>query len=170
LNQSLLIIKENSLDMPVTLRPVTPEDEEFLLQLYASIRADELELAPWNDAQREAFVRMQFAAQQHHYRTHNPEATHDIILLDAQAIGRLYVARREREIRILDITILPEHRSKGIGTPLIKDLMTEATHAGLPLNIFVESFNPSHHLFERLGFSKVEEDGINHLMQWQPGA
>jgi GNAT superfamily N-acetyltransferase len=153
--------------MSVTLRPVTPEDEEFLLQLYASIRASELAQVPWSDAQREAFVRMQFAAQQDHYRTHNPEATHDIIMLDADRIGRLYVARREREIRILDITILPEHRNKGIGTPLIKDLMAEATGAGLPLNIFVESFNPSHQLFERLGFLKVEDDGVNHLMEWR---
>lgn len=153
--------------MPVTLRRVMPEDEEFLLQLYASIRADELALAPWTDAQREAFVRMQFAAQQAHYRTHNPNATHDIILLDDQPVGRLYVARRDREIRILDITILPEHRNCGLGTPLIKSLIGEASRAGLPLNIWVESYNPSHRLFERLGFSVVEDDGVNHLMEWR---
>ena len=153
--------------MPVTLRPVTTEDEEFLLKLYSSVRAEEMAQVPWSDLQKEAFLRMQFAAQQLHYKQHNPTATHDIILLDGLAIGRLYVARREREIRILDITILPEHRSKGLGTPLIKDLMDEATRAGKPLNIWVEFFNPSHKLFERLGFLKVEDDRVNHLMEWR---
>src|SRR5205085_11432080 len=113
--------------MPVTLRPVTSEDEEFLLKLYSTVRAKELAQVPWSDLQKDAFLSMQFAAQQLHYKQHNPTATHDIILLDGLAIGRLYVARREREIRILDITILREHRSKGFWTALRKHVIVEAT-------------------------------------------
>jgi RimJ/RimL family protein N-acetyltransferase len=153
--------------MSVTLRPVESGDEAFLLQIYASARADELAQVPWSEAQRKAFLRLQFEAQQLHYRTHNPSATHDIILLNQRPIGRLYVARREREIRILDITILPEHRNQGLGTPIIKSLMKEAAGAGKPLTIYVESFNPSLRLFERLGFLKTEDDGINLLMEWR---
>jgi RimJ/RimL family protein N-acetyltransferase len=153
--------------MTATLRPVTPEDEAFLLEVYASTRAEELSRVPWDEAQREAFLKMQFAAQQLHYQTHNPRATHDLILHDAHAIGRLYVSRREREIRILDITLLPDYRNQGMGTPLIKELMTEAEQAGKPLTIYVESFNPSLRLFERLGFSKIEDDGVNYLMEWR---
>lgn len=163
--------KEETADQPapVTLRPAAAEDDAFLLQVYASVRADELAQVPWSDAQREAFLRMQFDAQLLHYRTHNPEATHDIILRGASAVGRLYVARRAGEIRILDITILPEHRNRGAGTYLLKELIAEADRAGLPLTIYVESFNPSHRLFERLGFSKIEDDGILHLMEWRQG-
>jgi RimJ/RimL family protein N-acetyltransferase len=156
--------------MTVTLRPVTPEDEEFLLQVYTSARAEELAQVPWSDSQREAFLRAQLAAQHAHYRQHNPAATHDLILLDGEAIGRLYVARREQETRILDITILHEYRNRGVGASLIKGLMEEAARARKPLNIYVEFYNPSYRLFERLGFSKVEragDDGINHLMEWR---
>jgi GNAT superfamily N-acetyltransferase len=155
--------------LPVALRAVTADDEAFLLNIYSIVRADELAQVPWTDAQREAFIKMQFDAQQDHYRAHNPDATHDLILLDAQPIGRLYVARRAKEIRILDITILPEHRDRGIGTSLIKGLMEEAGIAGKPLTIYVESFNPSHKLFDRLGFSMMEEDGILHLLEWRTG-
>ena len=154
-------------DIGARLRPVEPGDESFLLQAYASIRAAEMAQVPWSDEQREAFVRAQFAAQQLHYQTHNPNATHDIILREDQPVGRLYVSRREKEIRILDITILPEHRNQGLGTPLIENLMNEAAAAGKPLNIYVESFNPSLHLFERLGFHKAEDDGVNYLMEWR---
>lgn len=157
--------------MPVTLRPVAESDEAFLLKAYASARADELAQVPWSEAQREAFLKMQFDAQQLHYRTHNPNATHHIILLDTRAIGRLYVARREQEIRILDLTILPEYRNRGIGTLLIKDLMTEASSATKPLTIYVENYNPSYKLFKRLGFNKTEEDdGVNHLLEWRADA
>ena len=154
----------------VTLNPVTTEDEAFLYQVYAATRAEELAQVPWNEAQREAFLKMQFSAQQLHYRTYHPDSTHDIILLNSQPVGRLYVARSADGICLLDITILPEHRNKGIGTPLIKRLMDEAAEASQPLTIYVESFNPSRRLFERLGFSKIEEDGVNYLMQWRAGA
>lgn len=150
-----------------TLRPVGTADDSFLLKIYGSVRAAEMAQAPWSDEQKEAFLRMQFEAQQLHYRTHNPNSTHDIILLDGQPAGRLYVARREHEIRILDITILPQHRNQGVGTPFIENLMREAALEGKPLTIYVESFNPSLRLFKRLGFEKVEDDGINYLMQWR---
>lgn len=151
----------------VSLRPVTPEDEPFLFEVYASTRADEMALVPWNDAEREAFLKMQFAAQQSHYRKYNPGAAHDIIIQGSTPVGRLYVARREDELHILDITVLPAYRNKGIGTPLIKRLMDEAAATGKPLTIYVESFNPSQRLFGRLGFLKLKDDGVNCLMAWR---
>ena len=48
--------------------------------------------------------------------------------------------------------------------------MIEAGRAGLPLNIYVESYNRSRGLFERLGFRKVdrpEDDGVNYLLEWR---
>lgn len=152
------------------LRPVTPEDEQFLYTVYATTRAQEMTYVPWDEAQKEAFLRMQFNAQQTHYRAENPDATHDIILLDSQPVGRLYVARDKDEIRILDVTILPEYRSRGLGTPLIRDLLEEAAREGKSLSIYVESYNPSRNLFERLGFAKVSDDGVNCLMEWRPGS
>ena len=56
----------------VTFRAVTPEDDELLHRVYAGTRADELAQTPWNDAQKEAFTRMQFQAQTVHYRQHHP--------------------------------------------------------------------------------------------------
>jgi ribosomal protein S18 acetylase RimI-like enzyme len=155
---------------PVTRRPVQEEDEPFLLKVYASTRADELALTPWDEAQREAFLKMQFTAQQMHYRNYYPGATHEIILLKDQPVGRLYVVEEDENFQILDITILPEHRSAGTGTPILKDIQAKAAKAGKSVGIYVESFNPSLRLFERLGFSKVEENGIHFLMVWRPGA
>jgi len=151
----------------VTLRPVRPDDEAFLLEVYASARADELAGAEWDDAQREMFLRLQFAAQQEHYQSHYPEADHQLILRDGRMIGRIYVARLTHEIRILDIALLPEHRNSGIGTSMINAFQSEASKAGKPVRIYVESFNPSLRLFERLGFSSVQDIGTHLLMEWR---
>ena len=152
----------------VTFRPVTADDEPFLIRVYGSTRLEELALTNWDDALRDAFVQMQFAAQQAHYRQTYPNGEHLIILLDGEPVGRLYVAEIEAEIRIIDITMLPEHRKAGIGTPIIRQLMEEAAAIEKPLRIYVESFNPSQRLFERLGFVKVDESGYSYLLAWRP--
>lgn len=151
----------------ITFRPAISNDELFLLDVYGSTRQEELALTDWDDARRDAFVKIQFDAQRSHYRQYYPEGEHLIILVEGNQIGRLYIADLKEEISILDISLLPQHRNAGIGTPIIRELMAEAALTGKPLRIYVESFNPSLRLFERLGFVKLSEAGYNYLMEWQ---
>ena len=153
----------------ITLRPVSAEDERFLLEVYGSTREDELNLTNWSHRERQVFIEMQFAAQQQYYRSRFPEAEHSIILLNDRRAGRLYVARSEEEIRILDIAIAVEHRNTGIGTSVLRGLMAEAAKTEKPVRIYVERFNPSLRLFERMGFSSVENTHSHFLMEWRPG-
>ena len=153
--------------MAVSLRPVAPDDGLLLYKLYASTRAFELSFVPWSDSQKEAFLTAQLSAQQRHYQDYYPGSEHKIILSDEEPIGRLYVARETDEIKILDITILPERRGAGIGTPIIKGLMQEAESLDVPLTIYVETHNPSGRLFDRLGFVPKENDGLNILFEWR---
>jgi len=150
----------------ITLRPVEPADEAFLLEVYGSTRAEEMALLPWSEEQKNAFVLGQFNAQQQHYQKIYPDANHDIILANDREVGRLYVARLDAEIRIVDVTLLPRERNSGIGTLLLRRLMAESARLSKPLRIYVESFNPSMRLFERLGFLPTEEHGIHLLMEW----
>ena len=152
----------------ITLRPVGTDDHDFLVEVYGSTRAEELALVPWTAEQQQAFVQSQFAAQQNHYAKKYPAASHDIIVSDNQRVGRLYVARLDQEIRIVDITLLPAERNAGIGSYLIKQLLDEANRSGKITRIYVEEFNPSLRLFERLGFSPSEQHGIHLLMQCNP--
>lgn len=154
----------------VRLLPVQPDDEEFVYKVYASTRAAEMKLVPWSEAQQEAFVRMQFTAQQQHYAGYYPKAEHHVITLDDEPVGRIYINRDEKEIKILDVTILPEHRSGGIGTTLLKAILSEAAETNRCVDIYVESYSPALRLFERLGFSKIEDDEANALMRWCPAA
>lgn len=153
--------------MSITLRDVTPEDDAFLREVYASARALEMAVVPWSDEQKTAFLKLQFDAQDSYYRAQFPAAEFQVIMNNDAAVGRLYLLREGDEIRILDITILPDFRSQGIGTSLIKPLLDEAASGDKKVTIWVENFNPSQALFRRLGFSLVQEDGINQLLEFR---
>lgn len=151
----------------VSLRPVEPSDDAFLLDLYASTRTDELAQVPWTAEQKHAFLAQQFEAQQQAYHAYEG-ATFNMILEEGEPAGRLYVARWPAEIRIMDIVLLPGHRNRGIGSRLIRDLQAEAAATGQALTIHVERFNPAQRLYERLGFQiAAERDHVYLLMRWE---
>ena len=154
----------------MTLRPVEPGDEEFLYRVYASTREEELAQTGWDETQKAAFLRMQFDAQSSYYHEHYQEATFHVILSGDRPVGRLYVARWPEEIRIVDIAILPGHRGMGIGTRLLRDLISESEESGKPLSIHVERFNPALRLYERLGFRATADKGVYLLMERAPGS
>ncbi|HEY5885871.1 MAG TPA: GNAT family N-acetyltransferase [Pyrinomonadaceae bacterium] len=150
------------------LRPATVEDALLLFEIYASTRVEEMALVPWTSEQQHAFLKMQFESQQNYYAEKYPGASHDIIYLGGKAVGRIYVARLENEIRIVDVTLLLQHRGNGVGTYLITQLINEATTKVLPLRIYLETFNRSLKLFERLGFRQTTQQGMHILMEWMP--
>jgi ribosomal protein S18 acetylase RimI-like enzyme len=154
----------------VTLRPVDADDERFLLRVYAGTREEELAPVRWSAERKAAFVAHQFAAQSAHYAQHYAGLTADVILLGGVPAGRLLVARWAEEIRIVDISILPEFRGGGAGSVLLRELLAEAEAAGKRLSIHVERENRALGLYERLGFRPVGEHGVHLRMEWDPAA
>ena len=153
----------------IAFRPIRDGDEEFLYGVYASTRQEELAQTGWSEAQKTTFLRQQFDAQSSYYREHYRETSFDVILADGRPIGRLYVARWPEQIRIVDIALLPEYRGAGVGTALLRDLISESEASTKPLSIHVERFNPALRLYERLGFREVEDKGVYLLMQRATG-
>lgn len=156
---------DSSLQPSVSLRPVTEADHDFLAAVYASTRAEELLATDWTDEQKAQFCLMQFAAQDAHYRQHYTTAEYSVIEADGIPAGRLYVDRWTKEIRIMDIALLPEQRGRGIGTRLLLELIEEATRAKKLLSIHVERMNPALNLYRRLGFQMAEDKGVYLLME-----
>ena len=153
----------------VALRPVAPEDERLLLEIYAGTRADELAQIPWSEAQRDAFLGMQLAARDRAYRMYYPGLEDSVILLNGEAVGRLLVVRGDEEFRLADIALLPERRRAGIGTALVKGLIEEAGRENRPLRLQVEKSNaPALRLYERLGFATTGENDTHFQMEHRP--
>ena len=153
----------------LTFRDIADADLAFLARLYASTRARELAAFPWSEAEKAAFLDMQFRAQHAHYRKQYPGADRLVTMLAGEAIGRLYLERRPGQHDIIDIAFLPEHRGKGLGTALMRDLLDEAAEAGKAVSLHVETSNPAMRLYKRLGFSTEEDNGVYVSMRWRAG-
>ena len=155
--------------MPIDLWSVEEVgDEDFLFSVYASTRADEMARVDWTAEQQEAFLRMQFRAQTQFYTENYTGAEFQVITLNSQPIGRLYIHRRSDEIRIMDIALLPEFRGQGIGSTLLRDILEEGKNLNVAVTIHVEQFNPAMRLYQRMGFYPKEDKGVYLLMEWSP--
>ncbi len=141
-----------------------------MFEVYASTRQEELAVTGWSPAQVHAFLAQQFAAQHAHYQQHYAGAQFSVIMDGETPIGRLYVARWPREIRIVDIALLPQHRGRGIGTRFLKKIQTEGRASNRAVSIHVERMNPALRLYQRLGFEETEDKGVYLLLTWTPNA
>lgn len=155
----------------VALRAVQTEDEDFLLQVYAASRADEMALVDWSDEQKLAFLRSQFEAQAAQYRARFPDAEYCLILQHERPVGRFWIGRTPEQIRLLDIAILPEFQNRGIGAVLLKSLLAESEAAGVPLRHMVFKMNTAAlRFYARFGFSAIEDVGAYIHMERQPAS
>ncbi|WP_005035781.1 GNAT family N-acetyltransferase [Holophaga foetida] len=149
-------------------RPIQDDDLPFLAELYASARADEMSQVSWSPETVRAFLLDQFRLQHHHYQTHYPGAAFELALVDGIPAGRRYVARWPKEIRLMDLALLPSFRGQGLGRQMLVELLKESDRTGLPLSLHVELNNPVLAWYQRLGFEAVGTHGINLRMERQP--
>jgi ribosomal protein S18 acetylase RimI-like enzyme len=156
------------LPSPLALRPALPEDLEFLYQVYASTRQEELAVTGWTAPQIVQFLRAQFDAQHRYYHEVHPQASYQVILWEGHPAGRLYIDRRDNEINVIDIALLPAYRGRGAGSILMKEILAEAGRAGKPVRIYVEQFNRAQTLYQRLGFRKIGDTGVYYHLERAP--
>lgn len=156
----------------LNLRPIQDNDLGVLLEIYSSTRTEELkQVTAWSEEHKQAFLTQQFMAQHTYYQKNYVGASFYVIQENTTPIGRLYIQEnfQEREIRIVDIVLLPHWRNRGLGTGILKDILNQANKINRPVTIHVESFNPAMKLYERLGFKKISEtNGVYHLMEYLP--
>jgi GNAT superfamily N-acetyltransferase len=151
------------------LRTVTAEDDEFLLAVYASTRAQELDQVEWADGQRAAFLKWQFDMQRQQYEARFADTAYHVINFDTQPAGRIWIGENETEIRLLDIALLPEFQNRGAGTLLLKELIEHARRVNKPLRHMVFMLNSdADRFYERLGFVMIEDLGAYRHMEWKP--
>jgi ribosomal protein S18 acetylase RimI-like enzyme len=153
----------------ISFRPIEDQDQPLLRALYASTRADEMAMVPhWSEIEKASFLDHQFNAQHDWYHKVYSDASFLIIQYEGKPAGRMYIHRQTEEIRLIEITILPELRNRGLGEYLIRNLMEEAAGEGKAVRIHVEHFNRALKLYERLGFKVLDVvNGVYLYMEWR---
>jgi ribosomal protein S18 acetylase RimI-like enzyme len=152
----------------VTTRPEADDDEAFLMRLFASTKERELAFLPFTDDQKRAFLFQQFDAQRRHYRSYGALLTSTVIEQDGAPIGRLYLDETPTHLHVVDITLLPEWRGRGVGGAVIEALQTAARAAAKAILLSVDKTNPALRLYRRLGFTETADRDLQWEMEWSP--
>jgi len=158
----------------LALRPRTEADRAFLEQLFCSVRWEELAPTGWPEDAKIDFLTTQFDYQQRHYAIAHEGADLSIVECDGVPIGRFDVDRTGAELWLIDISLLPQWRGKGIGGALIAQLQDEArTGPAGRVGLNVDRTNPNaYRLYQRLGFVEAPPTSpyptLSIEMNWTP--
>lgn len=152
----------------ITFKKIEENDLPFLKQVYKSTREEELKMVDWPENQKEQFITQQFEAQHDYYQQVYNEASFEIILYSGKPAGRLYLWESEKQIRIVDISLLPPFRNRGIGSQILNQLIEKSDKNLKTLSIHVECYNPALSLYKRLGFEQKDHTGVYFYMERQP--
>ena len=155
--------------MTATLRPEEPRDEAFLRPLILDAIAGELGASAWPEPMRSHLLDIQYAARRHPHGAGIPETSSQIIQADGADAGWVVTTTLPQEVRLVEIMVLPEWRRRGVGTAAIRQLLSDAAAAGVPLRLRVNVTNRAAiALYERLGFRRIDGDEVQHLMECSP--
>jgi ribosomal protein S18 acetylase RimI-like enzyme len=136
------------------LRAATEEDRAFLSELNVAALREYVDLTwGWDDADQATRFDRRF----------DPQA-YQVVAVGDRDVGAIQVVRRDREIVLNSIQVLPEFQGRGIGTALICDLQAEARAGDVALSLQVLKVNPAKRLYERLGFVVVGETATHYQM------
>ncbi|MBF0154675.1 MAG: GNAT family N-acetyltransferase [Magnetococcales bacterium] len=152
----------------IALRPANPGDKAFLVTLYQGTRDD-----LWLIDHEEEFIRTLIDQQMHLqtriYGENHPDAMHLIIEKLGTPIGRVMVSFREREVRVLDISLIPGARRQGFGTAVLRALQQAATQVMTPLTLCVRGQDQTAKTFyHALGFHLAASQPMFDLLIWRP--
>lgn len=153
---------------PVHARRIGPADQGFLQALYASTRAQELACTGWPPERQRAFLDTQFGYQQRYYAEHYADAEFLLLSHGHEAIGRLLWQDTAHASTLIDISLLPAWRGRGLGSGLLATLCGHADAAGRPVGLHVEPDNPARRLYTRFGFEVTADNGVHLKMRRPP--
>jgi ribosomal protein S18 acetylase RimI-like enzyme len=87
-----------------------------------------------------------------------------IIQVNGQDAGMLSYEVRPDHVFLRNVALLPAFQGQGIGTKVIRAVMTEAAGLGVPLRLQVLKTNRARRLYERLGFRTYAQTATHFQM------
>ncbi|MBU3886946.1 GNAT family N-acetyltransferase [Methylosinus sporium] len=157
-------------EMRLGRRNETPADAAFRFELFCRSRPPGEEFGALDPSLRDMLLRQQFLAQIAGYHAQFPQARHEILEIGEEPVGRLVVERGVEALHIVDLAIMPQWRSRGIGARLLRELADEARIAHMPARFRSFLLNEDgNRLFQRLGFIPVARTELQIVWESRSG-
>ena len=88
-----------------------------------------------------------------------------IIVAEGSDVGWMQVRTNEQEVFLGSLDVKPELQRRGIGTHVVRELITRCQHSSKALTLAAMKANPAIHLYERPGFRITHDDQYKFYMQ-----
>jgi GNAT superfamily N-acetyltransferase len=151
-------------------RPERPDDEQFLLELFAAHHSTVMRQAGLPAAMIDKLMETQFRSQTATFRGMFPDAIYSIIAFEGEEIGRFIEHDETDVVYFVDFLLAPQHQAKGFGPAITWALMEEWAARGRGTRVEVMVTNtPCLTMCRRLGFTEGEPNERAHVeLRWYP--
>jgi ribosomal protein S18 acetylase RimI-like enzyme len=140
---------------PIAFRRAFDHDADFLYELHVATMKEYVDKTwGWDEAFQEAVFRKNYVPGQVR-----------IITCDGRDMGMLVVEETPENIFLRAIEIHPDDQRRGIATGIINRLIADGRQKMKPVRLYVLKVNPAKGLYDRLGFSVIEETRTHYIMQ-----
>jgi GNAT superfamily N-acetyltransferase len=133
--------------VPIELRPALDHDFEYCRRLYFGEMRWIIEELRLDRTSQETSFRQQWNSTQVR-----------LIALDGTDVGWVQTITEDDELFVAQMFVDSRFQRKGIGTEVMRQLISEATAFNLAVRLNVVRINPARRLYERLGFRVTHED------------
>ena len=139
----------------IQLRPATKSECEFCYNVKkAALGQYVAQVWGWDEEFQREFHRTDF------------EATRpDIVVYQDLDIGTFEITQHIDHVHLGEFYLLPQFQNQGVGTILLRQVLSEATAKGLPVRLEVLKNNPVQSLYKRHGFVVIGQREHHFLME-----
>jgi ribosomal protein S18 acetylase RimI-like enzyme len=139
------------------LRPATPADTPFLRRLHHRVYRDVVtrQFGSWDERAQDGWFEQGLA-----------EAEFSVIEASGEPIGTIALKDSSDRIELVELQILPEHQSRGLGSALLRRQIERAQSSRRPITLRVLLENRARALYERHGFVVGGRTDTHYLMEW----
>ncbi|MGH9628804.1 MAG: GNAT family N-acetyltransferase [Bryobacteraceae bacterium] len=152
--------------MRLLCRLETPEDEPFIRRLIIETLTEQLAAWSWPGDVREPLLDAQYRIRRQGFRASAGDGPGTIVVVDDKPVAWYTAAEFDDEIRLVNLVVGSDHRGKGIGSAVLRQLLSASDHSGKRLRLSVAMNNPrASELYARLGFQRTGDDGVHLFME-----
>jgi ribosomal protein S18 acetylase RimI-like enzyme len=152
----------------VRLRPALAADGPFQFDLFRVHNMGMLQRGGLPQAMVDSLATMQYRSRRQSYRDGFPRARWSIIELAGVPVGELIENDEADAVYIVDVTLRPEQRRRGIGSALVRSVIAAGAKRGGVRALVLINNEASLGLFRRLGFVETGRDGAHVELRWRP--
>ncbi|WP_297417475.1 GNAT family N-acetyltransferase [Clostridium sp.] len=161
-------MRKQILEEIISLQKVKLEESEFLLKIFKESNPELLYICGLGEEEKRVILLQQFTIETKQLMQIYPNAEFNIVMLNEEPIGKLYINYGKTADRIIEIALLEEYRGRGIGKELIEIVIKNAKKAGKNVRLQVAWFNQNAYgLYKKLGFQVIENKEVFFEMEYR---